>query len=98
MIDAIEHVRSPFATLKEVRRVLIPDGTLMVFTPPCDSVLSVMALRLHRTFTKRDAGHIYHPLLADLWYGACANTRRWRSARRIAAPQCGRQRTVRDSD
>jgi len=58
MFDSIEHVRSREAILKEVRRVLRPDGTFVVFTPPYDSVIWVAALRLHGLVTRRDADHM----------------------------------------
>ena len=33
MTDVLEHVREPLATLAEVRRVLVPDGVLLITTP-----------------------------------------------------------------
>ena len=56
--DVIEHIVDPDRALAEICRVMRPGGTVMVFTPPYDSVRWNLAERLHRLITRRPADHI----------------------------------------
>lgn len=57
MADSIEHLRSADRTIAEVRRILADNGILMIFTPPYDSAVWVIAEKCHRFITRRWAGH-----------------------------------------
>jgi SAM-dependent methyltransferase len=56
--DVIEHVVEPGKALAEMDRVLRPGGTVIIFTPPYDSVRWNLAERLHHLITRRPADHI----------------------------------------
>jgi len=56
--DVIEHIVEPKKTLAEIWRVMRPGGTVIVFTPPYDSVVWNSAEWLHRLITRRPADHI----------------------------------------
>jgi SAM-dependent methyltransferase len=58
LADTIEHVEEPRAAIRQVLRVLRPDGLLVIFTPPYDSMSWVAAEKLHRAITRRRADHI----------------------------------------
>lgn len=58
MIDTIEHVESRQATLREVKRMLSPSGTIIVFTPPYDSLMWWLGERFFNIVTRRRADHI----------------------------------------
>jgi len=58
MIDTIEHVKSRSDALREVCRILKPDGLLVVFTPPYDSLVWNLGETMHRWVTRRQADHI----------------------------------------
>jgi SAM-dependent methyltransferase len=74
MADTIEHTRTPREIVREVRRVLAPEGTFVVFTPPYDRVRWVLAEKGHHLLTRRPADHIspftheaLHYLLAEFF-------------------------------
>lgn len=58
MIDAIEHTEHPHHVLRELSRVVRPDGRVVVFTPPYDSVRWILAERFHHVVTRRPADHV----------------------------------------
>jgi ubiquinone/menaquinone biosynthesis C-methylase UbiE len=58
MIDSIEHVASREGVLREVTRILRSEGSLVVFTPPYDTLAWLVGEKCHRLLTRRNAGHI----------------------------------------
>lgn len=58
MVDSIEHVRCRRHTMEQVTRLLRPDGTFLVFTPPYDTFTWWMGERLFRLVTGRPADHV----------------------------------------
>lgn len=56
--DVIEHIVEPNRALAEMYRVMRPGGTVIVFTPPYDSMRWNFAEWLHRLITRRPADHI----------------------------------------
>ena len=56
--DVIEHIVEPKRALEEMSRVLRPGGTVIVFTPPYDSMHWNFAEWMHRLITRRPADHI----------------------------------------
>lgn len=58
MADAIEHVECRASTLGEVKRIMRDDGSLVVFTPPYDTVPWLLAERMFRLVMRRQAEHI----------------------------------------
>jgi ubiquinone/menaquinone biosynthesis C-methylase UbiE len=56
--DVIEHIVEPKKALAEMWRVMRPGGTVIVFTPPYDSVCWNSAEWLHHLITRRPADHI----------------------------------------
>jgi len=58
MIDTIEHVKSRQSALDEVQRILNPAGTLVIFTPPYDTLAWCLGEKAHRLLTRRMADHI----------------------------------------
>ena len=58
IIDALEHTERPREILAELHRVLRPGGTLVVFTPPYDSLTWVVAEKVHNFVTGRSSDHI----------------------------------------
>lgn len=55
--DVIEHVRSPVSFLKEIYRVLLPDGVLFIATPSLDSW---SARLLNQNWMEFKAEHLYY--------------------------------------
>lgn len=58
MVDAIEHAESRKQTILEVRRILTRDGTIVIFTPPYDTMLWLLGERIHHILTRRESGHV----------------------------------------
>jgi SAM-dependent methyltransferase len=56
--DVIEHIIDTKKALEEISRVLRPGGTVIVFTPPYDSMRWNFAETMHRLITRRPADHI----------------------------------------
>jgi 2-polyprenyl-3-methyl-5-hydroxy-6-metoxy-1,4-benzoquinol methylase len=56
--DVIEHIVEPGKVLAEISRVMRPGATVIIFTPPYDSVRWNLAEWLHRSITRRPADHI----------------------------------------
>lgn len=57
MLHVIEHVPDPLSSLREIHRVLKPDGTLILETPRYDSLM--FKLLRHRERSVSCDGHIY---------------------------------------
>src|SRR3989344_5776365 len=58
MIDSIEHIDNVDYICKEIKRVLKKQGTVIIFTPPYDSVTWILAERFHNWITKSPSDHI----------------------------------------
>lgn len=58
MVDSIEHVRCRRDTMREVARLLKPDGTFLVFTPPYDTFTWWLGERMFRLVTGRPTDHV----------------------------------------
>ena len=58
MVDTIEHVASRSATLNEATRILRDTGSLIVFTPPYDSIRWLLGEMFFRIVTRRPLEHI----------------------------------------
>jgi len=58
MVDTIEHVASRSATLNEATRILRDTGSLIVFTPPYDSIRWLAGEMFFRIVTRRPLEHI----------------------------------------
>ncbi|MCC6696339.1 MAG: class I SAM-dependent methyltransferase [Candidatus Hydrogenedentes bacterium] len=58
MVDSIEHVRCRRDTMVQVMRLLKPEGTLLVFTPPYDTFTWWLGERLFRLMTRRPTDHV----------------------------------------
>lgn len=57
-IDAIEHFSYRHNSLEEMLRVLKPDGLMIHFTPPYDSVTWVIAERVHNLLLNTVSDHV----------------------------------------
>lgn len=58
MIDTIEHVTSRNQVILEAKRVLKKTGTLLVFTPPYDSIPWLLGEWVFKQVTRRQPDHI----------------------------------------
>lgn len=59
VLDVIEHLVDPVALLERCRDLLAPDGTLVVYTPNHDGVITRLATQLHRWAPERLAGPVH---------------------------------------
>jgi len=57
-VDSIEHIKFPHNLVSESKRLLKPNGSFIVFTPPYDSVQWVIAEKFHNLITQSNSDHI----------------------------------------
>ena len=57
MADTIEHLRTPYLLINEIKRVMKDDGILLIFTPPYDSISWVAAEKIHHILTGMVSDH-----------------------------------------
>lgn len=58
MIDTLEHVESRMNTIAEIKRILAPSGTIIIFTPPYDTLIWLIGEKFHNFVTRRRSEHI----------------------------------------
>ncbi|MEI8349031.1 MAG: methyltransferase domain-containing protein [Candidatus Omnitrophota bacterium] len=57
LVDSIEHVQNRDLLFDELKRILKPQGLLIIFTPPYDSLRWIFAEKIHFALLRNPAGH-----------------------------------------